>query len=247
MRKFLFSLHLVYSLCLFIGLMFLSFPLVLLASLLPGEANQRHTILIVLRGWAAMFSLFSGFWVKKKHSERVNRRRAHIYIANHGSYLDAIAVCLSIPQYFSALGKQEMVKVPVFGSIYKRIVVMIDRDSKESRAQSVDTLKQTISSGQSILIFPEGTMNKGTHVLNDFYDGAFRIAIETQTPIQPFVLLHNRIRLPRKNVLKGSPGWIIAYFLPPVEVEGMTLHDLDALKKIVHRQMADALTMGEND
>jgi 1-acyl-sn-glycerol-3-phosphate acyltransferase len=241
MAKVLSALYLLYAGAIFIVLMFIALPFVLLATTLLKPLQGKRVGLFVLRCWAWGFSLFSFFIIRTKNLSRVNTTRPHIYIANHGSYLDAIAVCISVPQSFSALGKIEMSKVPVFGWIYKRIVVMIDRSSRESREKSVATLKAEINNGQSILLFPEGTMNKTSGVLSDFYDGAFRIAIETQTPIQPFIILNNRKLLPRVNPLTAHPGLITTVFLPEVAVNEYKIEDVEALKQKVYTMMKEAL------
>ena len=82
-----------------------------------------------------------------------------------------------------------MVKYPVFGIIYRMAAIVVDRSSPERRAQSVRALKAAIYKHISIFIFPEGTFNETREPLKDFYDGAFRIAIETQTPIKPILFL----------------------------------------------------------
>jgi len=241
MRKIVSAFYLFYAAIIFITLMFVALPFVLLFSaILPIDSGKR-AILAVLRTWAWLFSIFSLFWVITKNKKSVDLSKSHIYVGNHGSYLDAVAVCLSIPQYFSALGKVEITKVPVFGLIYKRIVVLIDRSSKESREQSVSALKKDIANGQSILIFAEGTMNQTDKALTDFYDGAFRIAIETQTPIIPFVMINNRKLLPRKYPLKARPGIITTILLPEISVVGLTLEDVPALKKKVYDLMEEAI------
>lgn len=237
MQKVLSSLFLIYASCVFITLMFIALPFVLLFSNLLPLNTGKKAILTVLRTWALLFSIFSFFWVKTKNKASVNQSKSHIYVGNHGSYLDAVAVCISIPQYFSALGKVEITKVPVFGLIYKRIVVLIDRSSKESREKSVEALKKDIANGQSVLIFAEGTMNKTEKPLADFYDGAFRIAIETQTPIVPFVMVNNRKLLPRKNPLLAHPGIITTILLPEVTVAGMSQEGVPLLKKKVYDMM----------
>lgn len=125
--------------------------------------------------------------------------------------------------------------------IYRRVVVLIDRKNKESRARSVEELKIELSRGQSILIFPEGTMNKTEADLADFYDGAFRLAIETQTDIAPMVILNARKLLPRANPLNVKPGLITCVFDEPVEVAGLEAEDLEALKAKVRKRMVDLM------
>ncbi|RZJ80029.1 MAG: 1-acyl-sn-glycerol-3-phosphate acyltransferase, partial [Flavobacterium sp.] len=210
-----------------------------------NQNTSKKIILFFLRCWAFGFSIPTFFWVRTINQHIINRNLPHIYVGNHGSYLDAIAVCLSIPQYFSPLGKVEMTKIPVFGLIYKRIVVLIDRSSKESRAQSVNALKEDLAKGESVLIFPEGTMNKTQQHLSEFYDGAFRIAIETQTTLMPFVMINNRALLPRINPLKARPGIIKTVFITPVDVKGLTLDDLPMLKQKVFDLMEEAMIKHE--
>lgn len=241
MQRLLSAIFLLYAAIIFITLMFVALPFVLLFSAIFPINMSKRAILIVLRTWAALFSLFSFFWITTKNKWSVDRSKSHIYVGNHGSYLDAIAVCVAVPQYFSALGKVEITKVPIFGLIYKRIVVLIDRSSKESREQSVQALKQDLASGLSILIFAEGTMNQTEKPLADFYDGAFRIAIETQTPIIPFVMMNNRELLPRKDPLKARPGLITTIFLPEVSVVGLTMDDVPNLKRKVYDLMENAI------
>lgn len=241
MRKVLTALYLLYAVLIFIGLMLIVLPLVLVTSAVFNQNTSKKIILFFLRCWAFGFSIPSFFWVKTINQHIINRNLPHIYVGNHGSYLDAIAVCLSIPQYFSPLGKVEMTKIPVFGLIYKRIVVLIDRSSKESREQSVNALKADLAKGESVLIFPEGTMNKTDERLSEFYDGAFRIAIETQTTLMPFVMINNSALLPRLNPLKARPGIIKTVFITPVDVKGLTLDDLPRLKQKVLDLMEAAM------
>ncbi|MFA6276628.1 MAG: lysophospholipid acyltransferase family protein [Pedobacter sp.] len=241
MGKVLSALYLCYAALIFILLMFIALPFVLLATTLLAPATGKRVSMFFLRCWAWAFSITTFFWIKTTNKHLINRKVPHIYVGNHGSYLDAIAVCISIPQYFSPLGKIEMAKVPVFGWIYKRIVVMIDRSSKESRERSVASLKRDIANGQSILIFPEGTMNKSDTPLSEFYDGAFKIAIETQTPLMPFVMINNRELLPRVHPLKAHPGVLTTVFITPVDVKGLQLEDLTMLKQKVYTLMEEAI------
>lgn len=233
MRKVLTALYLSYATLIFVGLMLIVLPLVLVTSATFTVNTGKKIILFFLRCWSWGFSVPSFFWVKTINKNIINKSIPHIYVGNHGSYLDAIAVCISVPQHFSPLGKIEMTKVPIFGSIYRRIVVLIDRSSKESREKSVEALKRDIVGGQSVLIFPEGTMNKSNEELSEFYDGAFRIAIETQTTLMPFVMINNRELLPRVNPLRAHPGLIKTVFITPVDVKGLTLDDLQKLKEKV--------------
>ncbi len=241
LRKIAAGIYLIYGLLIFFGFMLCLLPFILLATTLKGKAGASLSFFF-LRCWAWLVCAFLFIPVIYKNRSKVNKRKAYIYISNHNSYLDSPSVVISAPNAFKPLGKIEMSKIPGFGIIYKRVVVMIDRSSKESRTASVELLKKVLQEGISILIFPEGTMNTDLHIpLKDFYDGAFRIAIETQTPIAPFVIINARTLFPRSNPLALHPGLIHVYFADPVDVSGYTIEQVPELKERVFKEMENLI------
>ena len=144
-------------------------------------------------------------------------------------------------QHFRILGKAEMGKIPVFGLFYRNAVVMVDRSSAEKRASSVQKLKAVIRKGISVVIAPEGTFNMTTKPLEDFYDGAFKIAIETQTPIKPILFLDTYDRLCHKSVFTLTPGKSRAVYLEEISVAGLTARDVAMLKEKVYQLMEKKL------
>jgi 1-acyl-sn-glycerol-3-phosphate acyltransferase len=138
-----------------------------------------------------------------------------------------------IRQPFRPLGKIELKNVPVFGFIYKAVVVVVDRTDASHRQQSIRQLKSVIKGGISILIFPEGTFNETHLPMKHCFDGAFRLAIETQTPIKPVIFPDTYSRMHYRSSFTLNPGICRAVFLPAVPVEGMTLDDVARLKQQV--------------
>lgn len=236
--KRLFStLFLCWCAVVFTSVMIVILPLVLLsASLLKGKQAQ-DVCFIFIKTWAYLFCALCFFPTRIKGSELLNPNQAYIYVANHNSYLDAVAIVQTIPGSFKPLGKIEMVKAPIFGLIYRKVVVLIDRKNAESRTKSVEKLKMELADKQSILIFPEGTMNRTEAPLANFYDGAFRLAIETQTPIAPLVIINARNLLPRNYPLNAKPGKMSVIFAEPISVAGLVEADLPKLKERVHQLM----------
>jgi len=230
MRKLLGGFYLVYAATVFFILMVIVCPFIVLSTGIFKEKTGRKIAFYFLKLWAWCFSALTFLWFTAQ-GEAIDTSRSYIYVGNHSSFLDAVAIVICIPQAFSPLGKIEMLKIPVFGWIYKRLVVMIDRSSRESRDHSVTELRNDLADGQSILIFPEGTMNKTDRPLNPFYDGAFRLAIETQTPILPFAILNSREHLLRTDPLLIKPGSIKTVFGEVIEVKGLVTEDLEVLKQ----------------
>lgn len=235
--RFFNILYLIWGFISFIFFMLLMVPFVLLSFLIFNGKRATDVAFKFLNIWGFGFNTLMAYRYKVLNASVVKEQQPYIFVVNHNSYLDAIAIVRVIPKSFKPLGKIEMCKVPIFGMIYKKLVVLIDRSSKESREQSVILLKEEIKKGQSILIFPEGTMNKTSKHLTDFYDGAFRIAIETQTPILPLTIINTKELMPRVNPLAIKPGLITCVFSPSFEVAGLTLEDLPILKANVFKEM----------
>ena len=80
-------------------------------------------------------------------------------------------------------------------------------------------------------------MNCSDNALADFYDGAFRLAIETQTPIAPVVILNARNLFSRANPLNARPGTITCILDEPVEVSGLVPENIKSLKAQVFKRM----------
>lgn len=135
------------------------------------------------------------------------------------------------------LGKVEMSKIPVFGFIYKNIIVTVDRSSAGNRTKSVQVLKSILRKGISVLVFPEGTFNLTHQPLKEFYDGAFRVAIETGTPVKPVLLLDMYKRMHYKSIFSLNPGTSRAVFLKEFPTHNYTLNDVQKFREDVFELM----------
>jgi 1-acyl-sn-glycerol-3-phosphate acyltransferase len=144
-------------------------------------------------------------------------------------------------QPIRVLGKAGMSKIPIFGFIYKTAAVLVERKDAAKRSQSVKNLIAVLRKNISIVIAPEGTFNMTGEPLKDFFDGAFRIAIETQTPIKPVLFLDTYDRLNYKSIFSLTPGKSRAVFLEMVTVDGLVPENSDELKQKVYNIMEAAL------
>lgn len=193
-----------------------------------GE-KSRGISFKAIKIWATVFSWLTGIRYKAEGTENLYKHRAYIYVCNHTSFLDTPAMPLFIPGQFRPLGKKELGKIPVLGAIVKTVCVMVDRSSVESRKKSVDKLIRLIKRGVSIFIFPEGTMNRTNLLLKPFYDGAFRMAVETKAPILPMVIINAGKLLP-PGTGRVKPGTIYVKFSEPIVTEHLTQKDVSSIK-----------------
>ncbi len=231
----------VYGFLLFIAVMLLLFPFVIIASFF-GKIRGGNFIYNICQLWADIMMVIWGIRHRNIFEVLHDRSRQYVFVFNHTSYMDIPIIMKAIrQQHFRILGKSEMAKIPVFGFFYRNAVVMVDRSSAEKRAASVQKLKAVIRKGISVVIAPEGTFNMTGEPLKDFYDGAFKIAIETQTPIKPVLFLDSYDRLNYKSVFSLSPGKSRAVYLEEISVAGLTIKDVTMLKEKVFRLMEEKL------
>ncbi|MBK6990340.1 MAG: 1-acyl-sn-glycerol-3-phosphate acyltransferase [Chitinophagaceae bacterium] len=235
--KFIYS---VYALITFVAIMLLIFPFVIISSFF-GPIKGGNMVMRCCRVWADIWFLVIFIWHKKIVEVGHNKKRPYIFVTNHISYLDSAMIPKAYRQPIRPLGKVKMSKVPVFGFIYRNAIVTVDRSSAANRAKSVLLLKSVINKGISVLVFPEGTFNMGTTPLKEFYDGAFRLAIETQTPIKPVLYLDAYRRMPYESLFKMTPGRSRILYLEEISVVGYSIDDLDKLKEEVYAIMEKKL------
>lgn len=231
----------IYAFLIFCILMFLVFPFVVLSSLF-GKVKGGNFIYKLCTFWADSAMLFWAMPHKNHYESEHDPHYPVVFVFNHISYID-IPVLLKAfrNQPIRVLGKAEMAKVPIFGFVYRNAAILVDRSSTSARAKSVNELKAFLKAKISVVIAPEGTFNTTGKPLKEFYDGAFKIAIETQTPIKPVIFLDTYDRLHYKNIFSMCPGKSRAVFLEEVAVEGLTINDVNLLKNRVYASMEEAL------
>lgn len=233
-------LYCIYAFLLFVLLMIPVFIWSLVA-LLAGRIQAGNLIMAGCTVWADIWFFLIGIYHINQFEQPLDEKGSYIFVANHISYLDSAI----LPKVFShpvrPLGKVEMSRVPIFGFIYKNVIVTVDRSSPANRAKSVQLLKSILRKGISVLIFPEGTFNMTQKPLKDFYDGAFRIAIETGTTIRPVLFLNTYDRMHYRSIFSLRPGVNRCIFLSDISVSGYTLKEADVLKKKVYDAMEEKL------
>ena len=128
------------------------------------------------------------------------------------------------------VGKKELVKIPIFGTIYKRICVMVDRSSARSRAEVYKRCAERMAEGDSIVIFPEGGVPDDTSVLlAPFKDGAFILSREHQSPIAVFTFVGLKEMFPFNNG-QGHPGKVRIFMNDIIE----PTKNIQELKEVSH-------------
>ncbi|WP_370477473.1 lysophospholipid acyltransferase family protein [Tamlana flava] len=157
------------------------------------------------RFWAKFILVGMGFICKIEREQIPEENKSHMFIANHTSMADIMLMLVSIENPFVFVGKKELAKIPLFGFFYKRTCILVDRSSEKSRKAVFLRAQRRLQSGLSICIFPEGGVPEEHIELDEFKDGAFRLAINHQIPIVPITLADNKKRF-SYTFFSGGPG-----------------------------------------
>jgi 1-acyl-sn-glycerol-3-phosphate acyltransferase len=162
-------------------------------------------------------------------------RRPYVVVANHESYAD-IFLLSTLPWEMKWLSKAQIVRLPLMGWMMQMAGdIAVQRDSRESRAASIEAVRDRLCKKVSVMIMPEGTRSRTEDML-PFRDGAFRVAIEMQLPILPIAIAGTRNAMAADSFIFNH-ATAEARVLEPVDTAGMTLADEPALKDDIRERI----------
>ncbi|HME11350.1 MAG TPA: lysophospholipid acyltransferase family protein [Candidatus Acidoferrum sp.] len=185
------------------------------------------------------FVRLAGVRVRVVGTERIPSGTC-LFVANHTSAMDAPAVVGAIPRRIAVLLKESLFRWPVVGRAFLAArFIPVNRQSHESAISSMDKATVALRSGQSFLIYPEGTRSPDGR-LQKFKKGAVMMAINSGVQIVP-VACSGAHRVMLKKSLVIHPGEISVEFLEPIDASKYSLAQRETLNELVHDAMAAGL------
>ena len=182
------------------------------------------------RIWAKVILFGMGFYYEIDKKQEFESHRSYMFIANHASMIDIMLMLVSTRKPFVFVGKQELARIPLFGFFYKRTCILVDRKSSKSKHSVFERAQKRINQGLSICIFPEGKIpDDKSIVLDEFKNGAFRLAIDHQLMIVPIVFLDNKKRY-SYTIFSGKPGLLRVKILSFIETNNKTKINLNEIR-----------------
>jgi len=180
--------------------------------------------------WAAFILFGMGFRPIIRRDTKYEKGKSYMFVVNHTSMADVMLMLCTVRSPFVFVGKMELVKIPVFGFFYKRTCILVDRKDSKSRMDVFKKAQDRLNMGLSVCIFPEGGVPDDESILlDDFKDGAFRLAIEHQISIAPMAFHDNKKRF-SYDFFSGSPGKMRVRVLPTISTKGHKIEDRRKLK-----------------
>lgn len=177
-----------------------------------------------------------------KTAKKIEKDRNYIFIANHTSTIDImLMVVLHKHHPICFIGKAELARIPIFGILYKRIAILVDRSSPKSRGRVYQLAAEKMRHGQNIVIFPEGGVHPDpTIILDEFKDGAFILSTKHHFPVVIYTFAGLKEMFPFEND-KGHPGKVTVYLneiIKPSTVSEMKSFSYSEIKKTLEEHAA---------
>ena len=166
-------------------------------------------------------------------------RRPYMVVANHESFVDILLIA-HLPFEMKWLSKSEFFRYPLIGWMMRMAGdIRLDRGDRKSKVRVLHEMQDRLSKQVSVMVFPEGTRSQSGE-LGDFYDGAFRVAIQAGVPILPLAVIGTRDALIKRDWRFGSSHAEVRV-LDPIPTEGLTRADTAALRDRARAAIAAAL------
>lgn len=194
--------------------------------------------------WAKWIIFVSGIIIRIKNRENLTKgNKPCIYCGNHTSYLDIVISYYMLPDYFTFMGKAELLKAPLFKIFFTSgMDIAVERKSKIGAHRAFMRAAKEIDEGHSMFMFPEGTISSNGH-MKPFKNGAFRLAIDKQINIVPMTFKNNWHILQNGGFFKsnGRPGVLDVVIHEPVSTKGMNEGHTQLLRDQVYQIISSGL------
>jgi len=167
--------------------------------------------------------------------------RPAVYCANHQSNIDPPLLFEVLHPMMHILYKAELNAIPVLARAFRMGgFIPVDRRNKEAALRSIDAGAESIRSGSSFLIFPEGTRSRTDQLLS-FKKGGFIMAIKAQAPIVPVAIQGGRAAM-RRGSRVIHPATVSVQVGQPIETAGLSVEDRDRLIEQVRLAIEGLMT-----
>ena len=213
--------------------------MVLLSQLFRVPYKRGGIFDMAPRWWTRGILRATGVTVIRHNAEVIDSAKSYVYIANHVSWYDILALLDTLPN-FGFVAKREIEKIPLFGPAARAVgVIYIDRENRKAAFTAYEDASKRIREGASVVVYPEGTRGE-SYALRRFTKGPFVLAFQAGVPIVP-VIVYGTIAVNPRGSLKGKSGTVHVHLLDPIPTEGLTYEQRDELCERVRTQMGIVL------
>ncbi|HLB02928.1 MAG TPA: AMP-binding protein, partial [Nitrospiria bacterium] len=224
----------IYSMYVGIAMLITVLPTWLAIASLPGGRISAR----LSRLWARGFLWLIGCPLRVEGRQHLARAGPMVLVANHASYLDTVVLMAALPVGYLFVAKQDLIQAPIIRTFIRKAGhLTVDRMDFSRSIADTKRIEETLRQGLSVLIFPEGTFTRATG-LRPFKLGAFKVAVETSSPVCPVSIRGTRQILWPDRWLprRGSITVVIGAPIPP---KGTDWREITRLRDLVRAEIAN--------
>ena len=171
--------------------------------------------------WSRVIFFVGGIRWTTRRSEKLQLERSYLYLSNHESLTDILALYATLPQKVVMVAKRSLFILPVFSwGMWLAGFIFINRKNTKEAYARLQSAGKLIRKGRSVLVFPEGTRGDGGELLK-LKRGGFVLAQGAQIEVVPVGIAGTAQVLPRDTfpVYPGSIAVCLGDPLPPPQSE----------------------------
>jgi len=226
------------SLIFYLG--FFPWTLLMMAIGIPLSFLSPDYLHNVARFWGRSGLWFGGARLEIIGSENVPVDQPLIFMPNHQSNFDILALFAAIPTQFRWLAKQELFAIPLFGLTMRRSgYIPVDRSDRKKALKSMRMAADRITDGTSVIVFPEGTRSPDG-LLQPFKRGGFHLALQAGVQVVP-VAIEGSHKVMAKDELYVHGGHIRVVFFPPMETSDLSIKELPTMMERIRQPIASRI------
>jgi 1-acyl-sn-glycerol-3-phosphate acyltransferase len=203
-------------------------PAIVLGLLVPGRHRKGKIFRWVTKSYSRILMPVFGVTLDTRGVSRVDRNAPYVFMSNHVSHIDSLALAISIPHPLHWVFKKELSKIPVFGWVLLSLgQIMVDRGSAMQSRAALENAAAALAGNNSVLIYAEGTRSKDGK-LQPLKKGGFYIALRSGLPIVPVRVSGTHDIIPSGS-LRIRPGHVVVELFEPIPTDGKTENDIPEL------------------
>ena len=196
--------------------------------------------------WSDIILGMNPYWkIRVEGREKIDTDKVYVMVSNHQSGLD-IMVLFKLRCHFKWVAKKGLFKIPFIGwNMWLNGYISIERSRGRSKLQMMDKAADSIRAGNSVILFPEGTRSPDGN-LQPYKTGAFRLALDTHSPILPVVVKDTHTAVKKGGLLIHRNDHIKLVVLDPIPYESFQQLDSKELAHLLHSKTLEELGRNKN-
>jgi 1-acyl-sn-glycerol-3-phosphate acyltransferase len=186
--------------------------------------------------WSDIILGINPYWkITVEGRDKIDPKTVYVMVSNHQSGAD-ILVLFKLHRHFKWVAKKGLFLIPFIGwNMWLNGYISIERTRGRSKLQMMDKAADSIRAENSVILFPEGTRSRDGQ-LQPYKTGAFRLALETRSPILPVVLKETHLAIKKGGLMIHKNDRIKLVVLDPIPYDSFKHLDSKELAHFVFEQ-----------